>query len=113
PLGAREHRRRAETRAEPLRELAHGKSLRPRDVDHERRRRRARQTLDGNTIRVALPDDVHVAHRQRNRLTAPNANGDVDEHAIAQIDGVIEPNTSDARTVAVGGELEEPLATDA
>ena len=72
-----------------------------------------RQTLDGNAIRVALPDDIHVSHRQRNRLTTPNANGDVDEHAIAQIDGVIEPNTGDARTVAVGGKLEQPLATDA
>ena len=32
------------------------------DVDDERRRRRVRQTLDRDAVRVALPDDVHVAH---------------------------------------------------
>src|SRR4051794_10423199 len=64
------------------------------------------ESLDGNTAGIALPDDIHVAHREWNGLATPDAHPDIGEHAISQIDRVVEPNDGDRRAITLGVELE-------
>src|SRR3712207_7542457 len=62
-------------------------------------RSRVRQAFDGDPVRVGLPDDVHVPHAQVNGLAPQHLEREVREHAVAQIDGVVEANDGDARAV--------------
>src|SRR5689334_5181070 len=108
-----EHRLASEPSAQSFGEKAHGECLAPRDVHHERRGRCPYETLDRQSIRVTLPDHVHVSHGEWHRHTAAHLQREVRQHTVAEIDGVVEPNDGDACLVSSRKELEEPLAAEA
>ena len=45
----------------------------------------------GRRVGVGLPDRVEVTHRQIDRLARPDALGQIDQHAVAHLVGVVEP----------------------
>src|SRR5215203_223444 len=56
-------------------------------------------TLSGFVGGVALPDHVDVAHRDVDLVAVPHLAGDVVEHAVAHVDGVVEPEEPPRRAV--------------
>ena len=69
-----------------------------------------RQQPDRHRVRVALPDHVHVAHRDMHRLAIAHAPRDVHEHAVAQVYGVVEPHDRHAGAMRVRRGPEHALA---
>ena len=99
--------------AQALSDLAHGERLAPRDVHDEWRRARVREAAQRPVVRVALPDDVDVPHAQIDRLLSQHARRDVHEHAVAEIDGVVEAHDRHASATSRGRVLEDALAAEA
>src|SRR5437870_4788223 len=71
------------------------------------------QQLERRAIGVTLPDDVHVAHRQRQTRAAEYPLGDVHEDAVSEIDRVVQSRNGDARPPIRRKVLEHPLAAEA
>ncbi len=71
----------------------------------ERRERRG--------VGIALPDAVHVSHRQVDRCAVEQAPGEVDEDAVAKVDRVVEPEQDAPRSPSLRGILEDALASHA
>ena len=72
-----------------------------------------REAAQRTGIRVALPDDVDVAHGDVDRDAVANLQRDIRQHAVAQIDRVVETEQP-ARCAQLAGEvLEDPLTADA
>ena len=93
-----EHGLDAEPLAERAREIGDAVRRGAGDV-HDVRvgRRRLRERGERERVRVALPDDVDVPHGQVDRLTACDAQREVDQHAVAEIDRVVEAHDRDRR----------------
>ncbi len=64
-------------------------------------------------LAVALPDGVEIAHRHVDRLAGQDLLGHVDQHAVAHLVGVVQPDQGhgDAQRLAEIGE--DPLAAQA
>ena len=116
PVGAslpRELRRPAEAAAELLGQPAHLDRLGARDVDGRGRRGGVRQAAQRHGVGIALPDHVDVAHGEIDGLAVAHLGGDVVQHAIAHVDGVVEPHEAAGRAEPRGEMLEHALAADA
>ena len=103
----------AEQLAKLLAHAADRERFRPGDVDDERRRGGMAQRLQRHGVGVALPDDVDGAHRQVDRLARQNLPGQIDEHAVAQLAGVVQPHDRQPRAAGAAEIVVQPFAADA
>ena len=92
---------------------ADGEGFGAGDVDDERRRGGVGQRLERHGVGVALPDDVDRAHRQVDRFAGQNLPGQIDEHAVAQLAGVVQPHDRQPRAGSAAEVVVEPFAADA
>ena len=81
--------------AEAVDEIAHGKNLGASDVNGHGGRTGEFERLDAVGDGVGLPDDVDVAHRDVDGLVGEDALSNVDQQAVAELDGVVEANQCD------------------
>ena len=72
-----------------------------------------REAAQRHRVRVALPDHVDVAHGHVDRLAVAHLAGDVVEHAVAQVDRVVQPEDSARRAAPSRSTSEHALAADA
>src|SRR6185369_6677751 len=62
---------------------------------------------------IALPDHVDMAHRHVDLHAVTHLGADVVQHAVAHVDGVVEPEDAARRAMQAGEILEHALAPDA
>ena len=98
---------------ETERRVAHRYRLRPGDIQNVRRVVAELEGADENGVRVALPDRVHLRHRDVDRLAAVDLLGDVEQDAVPKVRGVVQPHEQDARAVLRRHVLEHPLPPEA
>ena len=79
-----------------------------RHVEHQRRRAARAERPERDRVRVALPDHVDVAHAEVDRFSRAHPVGDVPQHAVAQIDGIVEPQDRHRRAVRSGRRTRAP-----
>src|SRR3954447_25199434 len=103
----------AEALAEFLREGPHADYLGAAHVDWRGRRRAMREEAQRLLVRLALPEDVDVAHADVDRLAREHLGGDVVQHAVAHVDRVFEAHQPAGRAVALRAEEKCLLAPDA
>src|SRR5689334_15550077 len=75
----------AEEAAELFTDLPDAEDLGAGDVDDEGRARRVAERGEADRARVGLPDDIDVAHAQVDGVARRDHEGEVHEHAIAQL----------------------------
>src|SRR5260370_7361272 len=63
-------------------------------------------------MRIALPDDVEHGNREADGLACVHFARDVDEHSVAQIDGVIQTEEDAAEAVLAREVFENALASE-
>ena len=112
-FGIHEPRRAAEDRTEPFGRLADGDAFRPRHVEDGGRRGAQLEASQRVTVRVPLPDRIEEPHRQIDGLAGEHLARDVHERAVAQIDGVVEPEDERAQVPLARHELDDALASEA
>src|SRR5690606_20892725 len=85
------------------REIAHAEHLGAGDVDRHGRSGGDAYGTDDVVEGVGLPDHVDVAHRHIDRAAVAHAGGDINEHAVAKLHRVVEPDERHAGAVLAGG----------
>ena len=73
------------------REIAHAEDFMAADIDRRSRRVAMRQAAQRHRIGIALPDHVDVAHAHVNWPPLEDFLADVQQDAIAQVDGIVQP----------------------
>ncbi|MNC90824.1 hypothetical protein D3C83_69740 [compost metagenome] len=71
------------------------------------------QKLQRDAVGIALPDDVAVTHRERNRLILHDIRRDIGEDAVAQGVRVVEPDDRDPRAPCFRKVLKDALPAEA
>src|SRR6185312_994385 len=90
-LLARENRFNSKQLRELVRDVSDRKRFGASEVQNCGRRRTKAEGAQTNRIRVTLPDHIDKAHPEINGAAFKHSGADIEKHAIAQIDGVIEP----------------------
>src|ERR1700683_1767923 len=100
--------------AEPIGKLmgepTHRNGFRAGDIDRCRWRRRVTQTAQRQRIRVALPDDIDVAHADVHRLFVADLAGNIKQNAVAHIDRIVQTEQAAGCGVGLREILEYPFA---
>src|SRR3954452_2813662 len=91
----------AEALAEFLREGTHADHLGAAHVDRRCRRRAMREEAQRLLVRLALPEDVDVAHGDVDRLAGEYFGGNVVQHAVAHVDRLFEAHHPAGRAMAL------------
>jgi hypothetical protein len=112
-FGVGEGRRSPQQEPQLERQRSHRQSLRPRDIEDERRSGGRGEGGEGHRVRITLPDAVHVAHPEVDRLVGEDAAREVNQDAVAQVDGVVQADDGDTGPPARGRILEDALASHA
>ena len=105
--------RTAEGFTELMGQAADGDPLKAGDIEGGRRSGGVGEALEGTGIGVTLPNHVGVAHGDIDGHVGGDLLGDVEEHAVAEVDGVAEAEEEGGGVVLAGEVGEEALATDA
>ena len=85
----------------------------PVHVERLGRRRAVRAGSAAHRVGVALPDHVGVAHRHVDRLAVAHLARDVVQHAVAQVDRVVEAEDQARRAARLGVPAQHALAAEA
>jgi len=83
------------------------------DVEHRRRGVGEFERAQRDIVGIALPDHVEVADAVGDRLVVPDLGRDVMQHAVAQIDRIVEAEEQHAGAERLGAVLEHPFASEA
>src|SRR5215475_1145285 len=103
----------AKARGKIFGDAADAKRVRPGDVYDERRRGGVEQRSESGCARVGLPDGVEIAHGKRDRLAGIDALSDINEDAVAESRGVIEPENGSFCVCCAAEMFEDALAAEA
>lgn len=61
-----------------------------------------KEGADGIFIRVALPDDIHISHRQVDRTSFLHLPRHLKQHTVTKVDGIIQAKKEHLRLILMG-----------
>lgn len=98
------------TVAELFGNFTDGQRFRSGEVEYQRWRLTMRKGAQARRISISLPDNVDLPHAQINRAATEYGESNIHQHAVAQLDGIVQSQKRNRRTPLAGSVLEHSFS---